>query len=713
MKQLLQSLKTGETFIEECPSPILSENSLKIKTMKTLISPGTEKMLVDFGKSSYLQKAKKQPEKVKMVLDKIAAEGLSSTIDAVRSKLSRPIPLGYSNVGIVEELNGSISDIKIGDRVVSNGAHADIVVAKKNLCVKVPDEVDSESAAFTVVGSIALQGVRLSSPEIGESFVVIGAGLIGLLTVQILIANGCKVLAVDFDDEKLAIARQFGAEIVNPNGSNFVNTSNSFSGGRGVDGVIITASSKSNDVIKQAATISRKRGRIILVGVVGLNIDRSDFYEKEISFQVSCSYGPGRYEKKYEDDGYDYPIGFVRWTEKRNFEAVLELMAKNLINVKPLISANFQFEEAEDAYKNLIEDNSMLGIILNYSAPDEDRLVTNISLQKEEKVFKSSEPVLGFIGGGNYSSRVLIPAFKKAGAQLHTLVTANGINGVISGKEMGFQFSSTNIDDIFQDELINTAIIVTQHNTHAKFVIEALKSNKNIWVEKPLAIDSDSLKLIKSEYLKAHNNDKLGGPQLMVGFNRRFSSYVQKINELIKQDKDSKNIIITVNAGYIPEEHWTQDKAIGGGRIVGEVCHFIDLLRFLIGTKINSIQAIASEDKKNNKIIDDRVSITLGFDDGSVGSINYLSNGSNTYPKERVEIFSAGKILQLDNFRKLRGYGWDSFNKMTSFKQDKGQKNCAKAFIESINNGVQLIPIEEIFEVAEATIEISEIISNQ
>lgn len=706
----MQDMSSGETSIIECPVPMIPENSIRISSKVSLISSGTERMLVDFSQSSLLNKAKQQPEKVKMVLEKIGTDGLFSTIDAVRTKLSQPIGLGYSNVGVITEINDKNTDLKVGDRVVSNGPHADVVVVKKNLCVKIPDGVDDQTASFTIIGSIALQGVRLSAPEIGETFVVIGAGLIGLIAIQILIANGCKVVAIDIDNEKLRLAKEFGAITINSNDHiDIEHIINTYTNGRGCDGVIITASSRSNDIIKQSAKISRKRGRIILVGVVGLEIDRSDFYEKELSFQVSCSYGPGRYDQSYEEEGNDYPVGFVRWTEKRNFEAVLDLMNNGSINVQSLITGTYQFEDAVKAYQQLTQDKSTLGILLTYESPFEEKYKNKISLKKFTN-HSNEEPIVGFIGAGNYSSRVLIPAFKNAGAQLHTLVTANGVNSVYHGNNMGFLNASTDVDHIFKNSSINTVAIVTKHNTHAEFVIESLKSGKNIWVEKPLAINLDSLNMIKEAYLDAQNNFKNSAPQIAVGFNRRFSPHISKMKSLLINEIEPKNIIITVNAGFIPDDHWTQNKDIGGGRIIGEACHFIDLVRYLIGHEVTSIQARALE-KRN--VINDSVSITLGFSDGSCGTIMYLSNGSSKYPKERVEVFVDGKVLKLDNFIKLRGYGWKNFKKMNLFRQDKGQHNAVMAFKKSIENGRELIPIEEIFEVAEVTIKVSDLISNQ
>jgi predicted dehydrogenase/threonine dehydrogenase-like Zn-dependent dehydrogenase len=635
-----------------------------------------------------------------------------TTFDAVKSKLSQPLTLGYSNVGVVQETAPDVLGFKVGDRVVSNGAHADVVAVKKNLCALIPDQVDNESAVFTVVGSIALQGVRLAQPTLGESFVVIGAGLIGLLTVQLLRANGCRVLAIDFDQDKLSLASQFGAEICNPaSGEDVLARAASFSRDRGVDGVIITASTQSNDPVKQAAQMSRQRGRIILVGVVGLDLDRGDFYEKEISFQVSCSYGPGRYDTSYEEAGNDYPIGHVRWTEQRNFEAFLDMLAAGLIDVKPLISARFDFINAISAYEELTSNGSALGILLDYNSVPSERLSRSIELAKTYKGLPGT-PVLGFIGAGNYASRILIPAFKKADGKLNTLVTANGINSVIHGKKAGFLNASTDVDSMLKDPVISTVVIATQHSSHAKYVIDSLNCGKNVWVEKPLGLDRESLASIETAYKNAHKKagNSESGPQLMVGFNRRFSPQIQKMYSLLTNLDAPKSVIMTVNAGFIPKEHWTQDSLKGGGRIIGEGCHFIDLMRFLVGAKITSINGQAMVSNSSREIMLDRSSITLGFEDGSFGTILYLANGAPNFPKERIEVFAEGKVLQLDNFRKLSGFGWKDFKKMNLWSQDKGQNACALAFIEAIKVGVPCIPVDEIFEVAYATIEANDIL---
>jgi predicted dehydrogenase/threonine dehydrogenase-like Zn-dependent dehydrogenase len=668
-------------------------------------------MLVDFGKATLLEKARQQPEKVRMVLDKIQTDGLVTTVDAVRSKLAQPIPLGYCNVGLVAEVGLDAVGFKVGDRVVSNGPHSDIVRVSPNLAAKIPDQVDDESASFVVVASIGLQGVRLASPTLGESFVVTGAGLIGLLTIQLLRAHGCRVLAIDFDESKLAVARQFGAETCNPAaGEDPVDAGFLFSRGNGVDGVIVTASTKSTDPITQAARMCRKRGRIILVGVTGLELNRADFYEKELTFQVSCSYGPGRYDANYEQAGQDYPIAFVRWTEQRNFQAVLDMMADGRLNVRPLITHRFAFEDAKSAYHLLTDDKAALGILLQYASPITQRIMSKVQLNANS-TFLCEKPVLGFIGAGNYASRMLIPAFKLAGAQFHTVVTAGGINGVIHGGKAGFLEAGTDVDEMLANPIINTIAIVTQHNTHANFVSKSLAAGKNAFVEKPLAIDYEGLRTVRLAFDAANSDGKR--PQLMVGFNRRFAPQIQKMKSLLRSTKSPKSFIMTMNAGAIPATHWTQDPQVGGGRIIGEACHFIDLMRFLAGSPIISVQARRMGNVHDVHGPEDNASITLGFEDGSFGTIMYLANGSASFPKERIEVFAAGRVLQLDNFRRLKGFGWPGFKKFNLWKQDKGQSACAAAFLEAVAKGEPAIPIDEIFEVAKVSIEVAELLRNQ
>lgn len=665
-------------------------------------------MLVEFGQANFIQKARKQPDKVKMVLDKVKTDGLATTIDAVKSKLDQPLPLGYCNVGVVEEVGAGVSEFIAGDRVISNGPHADVVRVAKNLCAKIPDNVSDEEAAFTVLGSIGLQGIRLAQPTLGECFVVTGVGLIGLMTVQLLLANGCRVLAIDYDQGKLELAKQFGAQICNPGtGEDPVSAGMKFSRGKGVDGVIITASTPSNDPVSQAAKMSRKRGRIILVGVVGLALSRADFYEKELSFQVSCSYGPGRYESEYEDKGHDYPIGFVRWSEQRNFEAILDMLASGKLDVKALISHRYSFDDALAGYDTLTNEKSALGIILNYPQLTHAQITSNEIQLQPFTGSAGSDAVVGFVGAGNYASRVLIPAFKEAGATLHTISTSGGINSVVHGEKNQFHKASTDTDAMLNDSQINTIAVVTQHNSHAHFVAQALEQGKNVFVEKPIAISTEQLDKVKLAYQA--QLEKGSNARLMVGFNRRFSPQIQKMKSLLTAITEPKSFIMTMNAGNIPADHWTQDIDVGGGRIIGEACHFVDLMRFLADSEIVSVQARRMGNSDAVAVTEDKAAIILGFADGSFGTIHYLANGAAAFPKERVEVFAAGKVLQLDNFRKLTGYGFKGFSKMNLWQQDKGQKACAKAFLETVNSG-KCAPIsaEQIFEVAKVSIDIAQ-----
>lgn len=712
MKQVLQDMANGGSNLVEAPAPIATNGNVLIDSTVSLISAGTERMLVDFGKASLLDKARQQPDKVKMVLEKVQTDGLMTTIDAVQSKLAQPLPLGYCNVGTVNSVGKNVEGFKAGDRVVSNGPHADVVRVSKNLCALIPDNVSDEEASFTVVASIGLQGIRLAEPTLGEAFVVTGVGLIGLLTVQLLRAQGCRVLAIDFDDSKLELAKQFGAETCNPGrGEDPVAAGMAFSRGKGVDGVIITASTKSNDPVTQAARMSRKRGRIVLVGVTGLELNRADFYEKELTFQVSCSYGPGRYDPDYEDKGNDYPYAFVRWTEQRNFEAILDMMASGQVDVKPLISHRFNFEEAPKAYELLTSDRSALGILLNYGSEIALRHKKVVELNSSV-TFQAAKPIVGFVGAGNYASRMLIPAFKAGGAQLHTIATSGGINGVTHGEKAGFAKTTTDTSAMISDSEINTVAIVTRHNSHAHFVSEALNAGKNVFVEKPLAVTLEELAEVEASYYSKAST--ASAPKLMVGFNRRFSPQVQKMKELLSSVKEPKSFMMTMNAGAIPADHWTQDNEVGGGRIIGEACHLIDLMRFLADSEIVSVQCRRMGDVDGVDITEDKAAIILGFADGSFGTIHYLANGAANFPKERVEVFTAGRVLQLDNFRKLKAFGWPGFSKMNLWKQDKGQTDCAAAFLSAIESGKESpIPAQELFEVARITVEIAEQLRKQ
>jgi predicted dehydrogenase len=712
MKQVLQSLKTGITEVTEVPCPHVGRGSLLIRSRMTLVSAGTERMLVDFGKANLLDKARQQPDKVRMVLDKVKTDGVLPTLEAVRNKLDQPLPMGYCNVGVVIEVGAGVTGFKVGDRVVSNGKHAEVVSVPANLCAKVPNSVTNEQAVFTVIGAIALQGIRLAQPTLGEAFVVIGLGLIGQMAVQLLRAHGCRVLGIDLDRERLALARRFGAKVVDLSASEDpVAAALAFSRGRGVDGVIITAATQSNEPVHQAAVMCRKRGRIVLVGITGLELSRADFYEKELSFQVSCSYGPGRYDPEYEEKGHDYPIGYVRWTEQRNFEAVLDMMASRALALAPLISHRFPLEDATKAYELLAEGASSLGILLECPTreqkPDKDVMARTVRLSVAAPApVPTSAPVVGFIGAGHYAGQVLIPAFAKAGAVLHSVATSGGVSGVHFGRKYRFHQTTTDTAALLDDPAINTVVVATRHDSHARFVREALRAGKHVFVEKPLCLTLQELQEITEV---CTGLQKVGGrPLLMVGFNRRFAPQVQKIQALLAGVKEPKGFVMTVNAGAIPIDHWTQDPSVGGGRILGEACHFVDLLRFLAGVPITGFQATFMGHVVGGAASSDKMSFTLRFADGSIGTVHYLANGHKSFPKERLEVFCAGRILQLDNFRRLRGYGWPGFHRINLWIQDKGQKACAAAFLEAVRQGgAAPIPFEEIVEVSRVTIEIA------
>ena len=709
MKQVLQSLKTGETSVADIPCPSVKRGQLLIHTSQTLVSVGTERMLVEFGKAGWIDKARQQPDKVRMVLDKIKTDGLMPTVEAVFNKLDQPLPLGYCNVGRVIEIGAGVNGYAIGDRVISNGKHAEIVSAPINLCAKVPDQVTNEEAAFTVLGAIALQGIRLAQPTLGESIVVTGLGLIGLLSVQLLRANGCRVLGIDSVPERLALASQFGAEVVDlSKGQDPVAVAQQFSRGRGVDAVILTASTKSSEPVHQAALMCRKRGRIVLVGVTGLELSRADFFEKELSFQVSCSYGPGRYDATYEEKGIDYPVGFVRWTEQRNFEAVLDMMSGGRLDVRPLISHRFDITDAKQAYELVRGTAPSMGILLQYPEIAVVTLARTVSLEEsatnEANTTRNiAHPSISFIGSGNYATAVLIPAFKAAGAQLRSVASASGVSGVHAGRKFGFAEATTDVAKLLSDPLTNAIVITTRHDTHAGYTLDALQAGKHVFVEKPLCLTTQELETIVAA-CQASKVNGVNKPILMVGFNRRFAPQIKKIKQLLSSVSVHKSFVMTVNAGSIPMQHWTQDVDVGGGRLLGEACHFVDLLRFLADSPISGWHCTGM-----NSLSADTATIQLSFLDGSIGTVHYFANGSKSFPKERLEVFTAGRVLQLDNFRKLTGYGWPGFNKMNLWRQDKGQRACAQAFIDAISSGdTAPIPVEELFEISRVMIDIAQ-----
>jgi len=691
MKQIIQDLKSGATILEEVPAPQVKAGYVLIQTTRTLVSLGTERMLVEFGKANLIDKARQQPDRVKQVLDKIKTDGMIPTLEAVFNKLNQPLPLGYCNVGKVIAVGRGVSEFSVGDRVASNGNHAEYVCVPKNLVAKIPDNVSDEEAAFTVIGSIGLEGVRLLSAQLGETIVVIGLGLIGLLAVQLLKANGCKVIGVDFDQQKVDMASRMGVTAVNPqSGTNAVSFVQDFTSGVGADGVLITASTDSDSVIHEACEMSRKRGRIVLVGVIGLNMRRDDFYKKELSFQVSCSYGPGRYDEDYENRGIDYPLPYVRWTEKRNFETILNLISNGSVEVKSLITERYDLKDYECIYGDMRKKGSVASILCYSTEPEADE-----SVVLKTNDFKGGAGKIGIIGAGNFTNSTVIPSLLKADARVKYISSrTNGLEAKTAARKMGAEIATTDYKAILNDPEVNMVICTTRHNAHASMVCEALEAGKSIFVEKPLCLNAEELDRIIETYGKAKD-----GTTLTVGFNRRFSPFAVKMKKLIGDGP--KNIVATMNAGYIPPEMWVHDMETGGGRIIGEACHFIDLCSFLAGSDVISVcvNALGTNPKENT----DNMSILLKYANGSNAVINYFSNGAKSYPKEKVEVFYQDKVLALDNWRILEGFGYRNFRRMKG-RMDKGHK--AEFLLlndRSVNGGDALIPFESIVNTTKAS----------
>ncbi len=699
MKQVLQNLRSGQTEVAELPAPGLGRGQLLIQTRASLISAGTERMLVEFGKASLLAKARSQPDKVRQVLDKIRSDGLLPTLEAVFNRLDEPLPLGYCNAGVVLAVAPGVSEFAPGDRVVSNGPHAELVAVPKNLCAKIPEGVSDEQAAFTVLSAVGLQGIRLAGPNLGETFVVFGLGLIGLVTVQLLRASGCNVLGVDINPHRLKLAEKFGARTINAAaGGDVVAAAAAATAGRGADGVIITASAKTDEIVHQAAQCCRKRGRIVLVGVVGLNLRRTDFYEKEISFQVSCSYGPGRYDDAYEQGGQDYPAGFVRWTEGRNFQAVLDALARGQLAVDELITHRYELSEATQAYQTVGSDASALGVILKYPAQVEVKSALSLSSGAAGAPAKAGQdrPVVGVIGAGNFSKMTLMPALAKTPARIAYVADLNAAAAGHLGRKFGAQQVVSDYQLILQDPAVQAVLIAVGHNLHARMVCEVLRAGKHAFVEKPLAMNVAEVEQILSA-LKANP-----GPTVMVGFNRRFSPHIQRAKRLLASRSEPLAMTFTANAGAIPPGHWVHDPVRGGGRIIGEACHYIDLMVYLSGSGVRTVSAVRMGE--GPAVRDDKMAIVLGLADGSVGTVNYFANGSRSYPKEMMEIFSQGRVLRLENFRRLTGWGFEGFRKLRTWRQDKGHAAEFAAYVEGLRTGrPALIALDDLVNVTLAS----------
>ncbi|HTG88113.1 MAG TPA: bi-domain-containing oxidoreductase, partial [Pyrinomonadaceae bacterium] len=667
----MQNRKTGRPFVGEVPVPALQRGRVLVRTVASLISAGTERASVELVSKGLFQEARQRPDLVKAVVAKVKSEGLLNTFASVRDKMAASSTLGYSAAGIVAEVADDVTEFHIGDRVACAGvgfaSHAEVLSVPKNLCVHLPDEVSFEAGAFGTLGAIALQGVRLAEPTLGESIVVIGLGLVGQLTIQLLKANGCRVFGLDLDLARVALAIELGADRAVVSNEEAANEIEKWTRGRGADAVLITAATDSNQPVELAARVSRLKGRVIVVGMTGLDIPRAPFFSRELKLIISMSYGPGRYDPNYEERGHDYPLPYVRWTEKRNIESFLELIGDKRVNVERLTTHRFRIEDAERAYALISAESTepYLGVLLNY---DPDREVTTRvpltpAVQRAEKAIR-----LGVIGAGGYVPAMLLPHFKSEGVEFRSIATASGVSAHDVGKRFGFAQAVSNAEEVLDDPDINLVVIGTRHDSHAELARKALERGKNVFVEKPLALDDDQLDQV---LLAAANSTG----KLMVGFNRRYSPLARRAKEFFADRNTPLSIVYRVNAGRIPKEHWTQDAVEGGGRIVGEVCHFIDLMQFLTDSTPVSVFAESMSAKSDKTVDADSVFITLRFADGSNGSIAYLSEGDKSLPKERVEIFGGGRTFVLDDYRRATLHKDGREEQVTLKSQDKGQQS--------------------------------------
>lgn len=700
MKQLLQNVKNGKSTVEDVPVPTPREGQALVKVEASLVSAGTERMVVEFAEKSLVGKARSRPDLVRQVIDKARREGLVNTAQAAFNRLDQPMALGYSSAGTIVALGKNMQGFKVGQRVACAGGgfatHAEYNAVPRNLLTPLPKNVDFESAAFTTLGAIALHGFRLAEPQIGENVAVIGMGLLGLLAAQIATAAGCNVLGIDVDPARITLAASLGLQAVAR--ADAVDSSLAFTASRGFDAILICADTKSNDPVELAGVIARDRARIVATGAVGLAFPRKVYYEKELSFINSRSYGPGRYDLNYEEQGNDYPLGYVRWTEGRNFEAVVDLMAKGQLQVKPLISHRFDIREATKAYDVITgkKKEKFLGVLLTYPKTGEWKVESSAVHFPLSRIAKAGSVKLGVLGAGSFANSVLLPAIQKAGdIQLIGIASSGGLHAQHAGKKFGFQYATSNDDEIIHDPNVNTVAILTRHDSHADLVVKALKAGKHVFVEKPLAINSTQLSAI-SKQLKANNQSLL-----TVGFNRRFAPLAQQLSTFYTSRTEPMHIHYRVNAGAIPLNHWTQDPDIGGGRIIGEGCHFVDFITFLVGSVPVSVTAHALPD--NGKYREDNVSMTFTFPDGSIGVVDYLANGDKSFAKERVEVFCGGQIAVLDDFISLQMVK-DGKKKVVSGAQNKGWVDEWKVFAKAIREGGEPpIPYEQLTGVTKST----------
>jgi predicted dehydrogenase/threonine dehydrogenase-like Zn-dependent dehydrogenase len=682
MKQVLQNMRSGKVEVFDVPVPSVQPGRLLVRAAASLISAGTEKNTVDMGKKSLVGKARQRPDLVKQVIQKAKTEGLAATYTAVKAKLDGTTALGYSAAGIVAGVGEGVSGFRVGDRVACAGAgfasHAEAISVPQNLCVRLPDGVSFEHGAFGTLGAIALQGVRLAAPTLGESAVVIGLGLLGQITVQLLRANGCRVFGIDLDESKLQLARQLGADACS-NPGDARQLVKEWSRGRGADAVLITAATMSNEPVELAGDLSRAKGRVVVVGLVGMDVPRNAYYLKELSLQVSMSYGPGRYDAEYEERGHDYPFSYVRWTEGRNIEAFLDLVADKSVDVERLITHRFPIERAEDAYKLISGETKepYLGIVLQYDA--EAELKTRIEASPTRAAAQSNIRI-GMIGAGSYAQKFLLPNFRTNGAEFCSIATAAGLTARDVARQYNFSGCVSNADEVLDDENANLIVIATRHDTHARLAEAALRRGKHVFVEKPLAMNDAELDAV----LDAAEGSSGG---LMVGFNRRFSPSARQAVEFFAGRQAPLSILYRVNGGRIPSDSWIQDPVQGGGRVVGEVCHFIDLMHCLTGSVTTRVFAESIASRNAEITDDDSVFITLKFADGSNGTIAYLAEGDSALAKERIEIFGGRKVFVIDDFRKTEKYtnGRETTKKLGA--QDKGQAEEVRLVCEMVKSG--------------------------
>ena len=708
----------------ELPAPSLRPGGVLVAVAASLVSVGTEKLVINLAQASLLGKARQRPDQVRQVINKVQQEGLLTTYQRVMNRLDTLSPLGYSCAGTIIAVGDGVSDLHVGDRVACAGGgyanHAEIVYVPRNLVAPLPAipdySVDFEEAAFTTLGAVALQGIRQAAPSLGETVSVIGLGLLGLLTVQMLKANGCRVIGMDLDLTRCKLAETLGCEAAATENADFIDLALNHTQGLGVDAVIITAGTPSNDPIVLAAEICRDRARVVAVGLVGLNVPRKPFYDKEIDLRLSRSYGPGRYDSAYEEGGHDYPLGYVRWTENRNMQAFLDLLAQRKIDLQPIISHRFTIDDALQAYDLITGDQAAtaLGVILNYPH-HQDLTPVSAPIWLRPEVSPAALPKtrseegmnLGLVGAGTFAQGVLLPVLAAIpGANLRAVCNTSGLAARHVAGKYNAAYCTADPADLFADEDLDAVIITTRHDSHAALSIQALQSGRHVFVEKPLAIDIEGIQAIASAHdLSRGQSDP---PILMVGFNRRFAPLAHRLRTFVDRIDAPLALHYQVNAGYIPLDHWTQDPSVGGGRIIGEVCHFLDFLVFLTASHPHTIysQALPNAGRYAN----DNLAANITFTDGSLATLTYLANGDKTYPKEQLHIFGGGAVAFLDDFRRLTLVkGGRTKIHRTPLRQDKGHRAELQTFLGAIQTGSGApIPFTDLAAVTLATLKIEE-----